>query len=299
MFVLHQNAGLLRFSSKPILLFVLLAICAACDSAKDFLIKAESLAEKAAYMDSLFAMNREPAEFVKATDNRTIFDGSVSPDLKKAIDLLKKDDADYRPKQVEIFDLSWREVRDSICFYYCNEEEDAVIIADSLGANIYPKEGLKWINNEEAVRSRINNSMFDRTLDPFPVLDKLEKTRYLAFISNDCVIYPYDMSLLNGFNRGSARLTIKLFDLTDRSYMPFETFTVFAKNSRTISVTETTHQFNGMTSFKTTDSSSRILEDLSNNLILEVTWAVYSALVSAKKTMAIHGESQPGNSAAD
>lgn len=298
MFVLHQNAGLLRFSSKPILLFVLLAICAACDSTKDFLIKAESLAEKAAYMDSLFAMNREPAEFVKATDQRTIFNGSVSPDLKKALDLLKKDDADYRPKQGEIVDMSWREIRDSICFYYCNEEEEAVIIPDSLGAYIFPTEGLKWINNDEAVISRINNSMFDRTLDPFPVLDKLEKIRYLAFISNDCVIYPYDMSLYNGFNPGSARLTIKLFDLTDRSYMPFETFTVFAKNSNKISITETTHQFNGTSSFKTTDSSSRILEDLSNNIILEVRWAVYSALVSANKTMAISGELQPGNSAA-
>lgn len=280
---LHQKAGVLRFISYPILLFVLIAICVACNSSDVFLVRAESLAEKVAYMDSLLALNREPAEFVKATNEQTMFGGNVSPDFDKAAALLKKDIDGYAPIQDSVVDLRWREVSDSICFYYCNEGEDAVITADSLSAIVLPADGLKWIHDQEEVKRRVNNSMFDRALDPFPVLDMIEKTRYLAFINNDCVIFPYAQSLFfSSLNQGAARLTVKLFDLTDRSYQPVATFPVFAMNSRTISVTETDHQMNGKSVFKSSNASDRVKEDLSNNLIQETKRAVYHALVSAK-----------------
>lgn len=295
MSILHQKAGVPGLSTKPILLFVLLVTCAACDTSKDFMTRAESLAEKAAYMDSLFAMNREPAEFLKATDKRTMFGGETSPDFDKALAFLKNDLANHIPVPEDFVDPRWREVNDSICFYYCNVGEDAVFLGDSLRANVFPAEGLKWIQNETAVTSRINNSMFDRTLDPFQVLDMLEKTRYLAFINNDCIIYPYaqNVQFFSSFNPGSVRLTIKLFDLTDRSYTPFETLSVFARNSSSISVTQTDHQYNGKTLYKSDNASDRVLEDLAFNTILEVRWAVYRALVSAKKTTARQGEYLP------
>lgn len=85
--IVAKRTSLLGFSMKPIFLFVLFAICVACNSSNDILNREESSAEKAVYIDSLFAIYSKPTEFVKATA------GETGPNFKKAQNLLKNDEA--------------------------------------------------------------------------------------------------------------------------------------------------------------------------------------------------------------
>ena len=256
----------------------------------EVMARADSLASKAARLDTLFYMNSKRTEFLKASDDRSIVNSHVSLSLQAVLDSLEKDNAKYSPSRT-LLNEEWRGTAEDIVFYYCNDYKDAVLSIDSLAINVYPKsKGFGWLRNN---RDEINNwfikwhgirSLFadlyvqDTTeTNPVELLEILENARYFVFINNDCVLFPYITHVpFESFNPGAARVNIKIFDLSAETYQqPLATLQAFSKNSTQIEVTKKQRTVAGHT-FEYDDADEKVTADLYANVEREVKWVIFN-----------------------
>lgn len=268
--------------------------------ADEYLAEIDSLSSKAAFIDSLFAANSTPSEFLVAQDTRIFGDDHIPLKLKKVYSALEQDERGYKFSE-QIPEEQWLLCADQMMFYYCNKGDDAVFPIELLALNTYPKElGMSWITDRGKLTnwfsehySLFPNKGIKREIDTVPNRTKemLKNTRYLTFISNDCFLKPHSFSIVNSFNPGAVRLNVSVFDLNKRSYEPIATFNVYSKNSSKIQATERQHYINGKDiGFKTNDADEQLKIDLQNNITNELKWAIYKYLNVKKQS-----EEQPQN----